>query len=85
MVTPKTSFTSRLSRCGALLLCGVFLFSTLAGTASAAITPSYDEAYYATLDYYGQLLEGSVVIRNIPAQAKRVLDAAGIGRLVSIK
>ena len=32
-----------------------------------------------------QLLEGSVGIRNIPAQAKRVLDAAGIGRLVSIK
>ena len=32
-----------------------------------------------------QLLEGSVVIRNIPTQAKRVLDAAGIGRLVSIK
>ena len=32
-----------------------------------------------------QLLDGSVVIRNIPAQAKRVLDAAGIGRLVSIK
>ena len=31
------------------------------------------------------LLDGSVVIRNIPAQAKRVLDAAGIGRLVSIK
>ena len=32
-----------------------------------------------------QLLEGSVVLRNIPAQARRVLDAAGIGRLVSIK
>ena len=32
-----------------------------------------------------QLLEGRVVIRNIPAQAKRGLDAAGIGRLVSIK
>ena len=32
-----------------------------------------------------QLLDGSVVIQNIPAQAKRVLDAAGIGRLVSIK
>ena len=32
-----------------------------------------------------QLLDGRVVIRNIPAQAKRVLDAAGIGRLVSIK
>ena len=25
------------------------------------VTPSYDEAYYATLDYYGNLLEGSVV------------------------
>ncbi|MBD9197632.1 MAG: anti-sigma factor antagonist [Clostridiales bacterium] len=32
-----------------------------------------------------RLLEGSVVLRNIPAQARRVLDAAGIGRLVSIK
>ena len=32
-----------------------------------------------------QLLEGSVVLRNIPAQARRVLNAAGIGRLVSIK
>lgn len=25
------------------------------------VTPTYDEAYYATLDYYGNLLEGSVV------------------------
>lgn len=32
-----------------------------------------------------QLLEGSVVLQNIPTQARRVLDAAGIGRLVSIK
>ena len=32
-----------------------------------------------------QLLDGSVILRNVPAQAKRVLDAAGIGRLVSIK
>mgnify|MGYP002518870261 FL=1 len=32
-----------------------------------------------------QLLEGSVTVRNVPAQARRVLDAAGIGRLISIK
>ena len=32
-----------------------------------------------------QLLEGSMLVRNVPAQAKRVLDAAGIGRLVSIQ
>ena len=32
-----------------------------------------------------QLLGGSMTLQNIPAQARRVLDAAGIGRLVSIK
>lgn len=32
-----------------------------------------------------QLLDGSVTVRNIPSQARRVLNAAGIGRLVSIK
>ena len=25
------------------------------------VAPTYDEAYYATLDYYGNLLEGSMV------------------------
>ena len=30
-------------------------------------------------------LEGSVLVRNVPPQARRVLDAAGIGRLVNIK
>ena len=32
-----------------------------------------------------QLLEGSIIVRNVPRQAKRVLDAAGIGRLISIQ
>ena len=32
-----------------------------------------------------QLMDGSVLVRNVPAQARRVLDAAGIGRLVTIK
>lgn len=32
-----------------------------------------------------QLLEGSVIVRNVPHQARRVLDAAGIGRLISIQ
>ena len=30
------------------------------------------------------LMDGSVLVCNVPAQAKRVLDAAGIGRLVTI-
>ena len=32
-----------------------------------------------------QLLEGSILVCNVPPQARRVLDAAGIGRLVSIR
>ena len=32
-----------------------------------------------------QLLDGSLLVCNVPAQAKRVLDAGGIGRLVTIR
>ena len=32
-----------------------------------------------------QLLDGSILVCNVPAQARRVVDAAGIGRLVTIK
>ena len=31
------------------------------------------------------LMDGSLQVRNVPPQARRVLDAAGIGRLVTIK
>ena len=32
-----------------------------------------------------QLLDGSLLVRNVPQQARRVLGAAGIGRLVTIR
>lgn len=32
-----------------------------------------------------QLLDGSLVVCNVPPQARRVLDAAGISRLVAIR
>ena len=32
-----------------------------------------------------QLLDGSLLVRNVPQQPRRVLDAAGIGRLVTIR
>ena len=32
-----------------------------------------------------QLLDGSLLVCGVPQQAKRVLDAAGIGRLVTIR
>ena len=53
-------------RVSALALAAVLTVTlTLPAAAAEAIgdgvTPTYDEAYYATLDYYGNLLEGSVV------------------------
>lgn len=32
-----------------------------------------------------RLLDGSILVRSVPPQARRVLDAASIGRLVTIK
>ena len=32
-----------------------------------------------------QLLEGNVMVCNVPDQARRVLDAAGISRLVTVR
>ena len=32
-----------------------------------------------------QLLDGSVLVCSVPPQARRVLDAAGVGRLVTIR
>ncbi len=32
-----------------------------------------------------QLLDGSILVCNVPQQARRVLDAAGISRLVTIR
>ena len=32
-----------------------------------------------------RLLEGSVILRNVPQQARRVLEAAGINRLVTMQ
>ena len=32
-----------------------------------------------------QLMDGSLLVCHVPEQAKRVLDAAGIGRLVTIR
>ncbi|MCI9120098.1 MAG: STAS domain-containing protein [Oscillibacter sp.] len=31
------------------------------------------------------LLDGGLLVRNIPPQARRVLDAAGVSRLITIK
>lgn len=49
------------TRAGATSLSVLLLTSCLVPTASAAVSPVLDEAYYGTLDYFGDLTEGSVV------------------------
>ena len=44
------------------LLTGVScVIPAAAAPIGSGVAPAYDEAYYATLDYYGNLVEGSVV------------------------
>ena len=45
----------------AALTVGGCVVPAAAAPIDSGVTPTYDEAYYATLDYYGNLLEGSVV------------------------
>lgn len=65
MVRKSCSGAARRSRALALLLAAA-LPATLVPVGAAekigdGVTPTYDEAYYATVDYYGNLTEGSVV------------------------
>ena len=56
---------SRLTRITALVLAaltaGTAMVPVCAAPIDDGVTPIYDEAYYATLDYYGNLTQGSVV------------------------
>lgn len=61
-------------RAGALLLAGVTLLSSTALAVGDGVTPTYDEAYYGTLDYYGNLTEGSVVKSYILNGATSITD-----------
>lgn len=61
------------------LILAVLMTAASAIPASAApidsgVVPTYDEAYYATLDYYGNLLEGSVVKSYALNGADRLTD-----------
>lgn len=61
----KTRFFAGGRRLSALGLTAVLIVSCVPAAAAEEIgngvTPTYDEAYYATTDYYGNLTEGSVV------------------------
>ena len=44
-----------------MLAAGCAIPAAAAEPIGDGVTPTFDEAYYATLDYYGNLLDGSVV------------------------
>lgn len=76
------TWQSMRKRASALALAAA-LTVTLTVPAAAAeaigdgVAPTYDEAYYATLDYYGNLLEGSVV-KSCAMNGKDVLTDYGV-------
>lgn len=45
----------------AMMMTAASAIPASAAPIDSGVVPTYDEAYYATLDYYGNLLEGSVV------------------------
>lgn len=50
----------------------------------SGVVPTYDEAYYATLDYYGNLLEGSVVKSYALNGADRLTDYGVYDEVVNL-
>ena len=67
----------------------VLMGATAAVPASAApigsgVTPTYDEAYYATLDYYGNLQEGSVVKSYALNGASSLTDYGDYDQVVNL-
>ncbi|MDD3346970.1 hypothetical protein [Oscillibacter sp.] len=68
----------------ALTTATAFTLPAAAGAIGDGITPSYDEAYYATLDYYGNLTEGSVVKSYILNGATSLTDYGPYDEVVNL-
>lgn len=71
------------------LLLAVLTAAGCAAPASAlpidsGVTPTYDEAYYATLDYYGNLMEGSVVKSYALNGANELIDYGVYDEVVNL-
>ena len=59
------------------LTASLILPAAAAGAIGDGVSPTYDEAYYATLDYYGNLTEGSVV-KSYTLNGASVLTDRGV-------
>lgn len=77
----KTAVRRTLSICMALLLAGGSVSPVLAAEER---TPSCDETYYATLDYYGALLESSVVKTYRPLGQHTLTDYGSYDSVINL-
>lgn len=68
----------------AVLMTAASLAPAAAAPIDSGVTPTYDEAYYATLDYYGNLLEGSVVKSYALNGADRLTDYGVYDEIVNL-
>ena len=68
----------------ATLMTAASLAPAAAAPIDSGVTPAYDEAYYATLDYYGNLMEGSVVKSYALNGADRLTDYGVYDEIVNL-
>ncbi len=68
----------------AALTVGGCVVPAAAAPIDSGVTPTYDEAYYATLDYYGNLLEGSVVKSYALNGADQLTDYGAYDEVVNL-
>ena len=75
----------RVRRTAALALSAVILVGTIPVYAvDDGVKPTYDEAYYATTDYYGNLTQGSVVKSYTTNGAATLTDYGRYDKLVNL-
>ncbi|MCI9402682.1 MAG: hypothetical protein HFF04_03295 [Oscillospiraceae bacterium] len=67
-----------------LTMAGAMLLGSLPAASAAALAPSYDEAYYATLDYYGALTDASVVKSYRTNGSSVITDRGGYDEIINL-
>ncbi len=83
MMNPSHRKRSLALALAALMTAGS-LIPASAAPIDSGVTPTYDEAYYATLDYYGNLLEGSVVKSYALNGASQIRDYGVYDEVVNL-
>lgn len=79
------SFGKHVTRATALILAlSVASSAALTAFAAEAIPPTVDEAYYATLDYYGGIEKGSVVKTYKTYGASKLVDYGAYDRVTNL-